>query len=534
MFGLSLTSTVKNLKAELSSAKARIGDKDAVIAGKDALIAAHLQTISGLKTAEEKLKSDLSDTQHTLDCRQQELVDSRSQCYALENEIERLKVSEAEVRKLRGKAYFTKEYKEILAKFFSDDRTPIFVSGPAGTGKSSLIRLACDIFMAAHPSRAIQVVAPTGIAAQNIPNGRTIHSFFRFDPGEWKPVTGYKIGNPGDESAISTIRRTNILIVDEVSMLSPSMVDAIDDALRYLNDRPEDPFGCAKVVFVGDLAQLPPVYDDKDKENNRREYGNQEPHFFDAHVLRHIKCEKCNLTTIFRQTEEDFIKALLELREGNVSQVSACLFDKRYTENPVPPDRRTTLVPTNARADKLNDQALEALPGDPVVFETRTQGHVSDSQMASSKYPQVLQLKIGARVMLLKNSLPTYCNGTIGTVWDITEEIVTVEATDGRTFRVGRDVIEFTRNQLNKNTDLVERIVVGSISQFPMKLAWGITIHKGQGQTLDDVYVDLNGIFAEGQAYTALSRVRTKAGLHLLNHFNASQVISNPSVLRWL
>lgn len=551
MFGLSLTSSVRHLIHDRESLlqrnkdlESRIATLNALLAAKDRVMSSCEREVEEHKAAEQHLRDELGDARDKVRQSENRLGEYELRCAKLKNDIAILNVQGEEVRKLRGRAYFTSEYKAALSAVLSDDVTPIFISGPGGTGKSSLIRLACDIFRTAHPSRAIQVVAPTGIAAENI-GGRTIHSFFKFPP-EWKPCTGLRSSNEEDRSTIETIRRTDILIVDEVSMLSPALLDAVNDALRLLMGKPNIPFGGTKIVFVGDMGQLPPVHDADDRQKNLREYGNPEPYFFDAHIMAQYRGEldasedrarhRFNLTTIFRQSEEDFIGALLELRRGSgaLSEESCSMIAQRYDSRPPLPNERTTLVPTNTMAEQLNQEGLSALEGDVRTFRMMTTGVVLQQQQRDSKFPIELSLKIGARVIFLENKLPQYCNGTIGIVRGMADQVINVELQSGRIVSVMRSSISFFENRINNKTGLVEQVETGSIRQFPLKLAWGLTIHKGQGQTLDEVYVDLNGVFAPGQTYTALSRVRTLAGLHLVGRFDRGCVLFDPRVADWL
>ena len=310
-------------------------------------------------------------------------------------------------------------------------------------------------------------MAPTGVAAENI-GGRTIHSFFGFPPAA-NPVTRYLVDSPQGE----VFRRTDILIVDEASMVSASLVDAMDKALRYLTRKDDIPLGRTKVVFVGDMGQLPPV---------------NAKHFFEANAIDADRLNRrmLRLKTIFRQSETEFIEALLQVRRGpdSVSKQSALLLAGRYDPNPPPPSERTTLCPTNAEADQLNRQGLLELPGSPKDYDMSVSGNVTPSQMDDSKLPRILSLKIGARVIFLENKLPTYCNGIIGIVVGLGDNVVNVRLPSGDIVPVVRSQIDFKDTVIDDDGNIGVKIV-GSIMQFPLRLAWGLTIHKGQGQTLD-------------------------------------------------
>ena len=536
MLGLSLSSTVRNLREEISAERERyrseISAKNQALASQSELSDTRLEQLNDLKGRLDSSLHDVSERDGTIRAMECEISLAEKKRKQLASKCDAL---DCETRNLRNRSYITSEYLKCLSAIFSDDKRPIFISGPAGTGKSNLIRYARELFVNAHPSRAFQVVAPTGIAAENI-GGRTIHSFFRFPP-TYLPKTGYDPEDKAFEQEIAIIRKTDTLVIDEASMVSADLVDAIDEALRYLNGNPTVLFGGAKVVFVGDLGQLPPVNSNNTTLNLER-YGKTEPYFFDAKSLvggSMLNDRIYRLTTIFRQSEERFIKALLEVRKGPqfVSEESASLLAERYIEDPPSPQDRTTLCATNAQADALNDQGLAALPGQQYDYGMIVQGRVSHTQIAQSRLAERLSLKVGAKVMLLVNNLPVYCNGTLGDVTALDDKIVNVRLDSGNIVSVRRATIELKNNVLD-NAGKVVSETIGMIMQFPLKLAWGLTIHKGQGQTLDDVYVDLSRGFAAGQAYTALSRVRNVSGLHLLTPFNVGQILSDPAVADWL
>lgn len=548
MFGLSLKATVRRLQRELQAALQRGSDlaerNDSLgklIDAKDQILAEKEQKIQKLESLNLESNGQVAALRQAKEEIDDQLAKALGECG---EQTRRVKALDSEVRNLRSREYITPEYKTALTAILSEDKSPIIISGPAGTGKSTLIRLACELFRASHPTRAIQVVAPTGIAAENS-GGRTIHSFFRFAP-EWHPRTGYAPEDPAVKDEIATIRRTDVLIVDEVSMLSPSLLDAMNEALQMLMGHRDIAFGGTKVVFVGDMGQLPPVVVGHDRIQNLREYGNAEPYFFDAHVLVPFRDKmsrphrerggKVNLTTVFRQSDIEFRDALLAMRRGatELSDEQVQMIDDRYT-SPLPlAHKRTTLVATNAAADDLNREGLKALEGELRIYDSLTKGKVTAKQILDSKLSERIELKVGARVMFVTTNLPQYCNGTIGIVVAMAEQAINVRLKDGQIVSVGRTTVVFNENKFNPKTNLVECVEVGSITQFPLKLAWGITIHKGQGQTLDEVYVDLANVFACGQTYTALSRVRTQWGLHLVQHFDRGQVLSDRRVADWL
>ena len=322
-------------------------------------------------------------------------------------------------------------------------------------------------------------------------------------------------------------------------MVKPDIVDAIDTSLRYLMGKPTVLFGGTKVVFIGDLGQLPPVHDRVFYDLNRTRYGSPTPYFFSAKALSSCWTGEPHyihrLTTIFRQIERKFIDALLQVRFGPsaLSVQSSQLLSSCYTQSPPPENRRTTLCAINKQADQINADALRMLDGQEVCYEMSTTGNVSQQQKQDSRYPISLHLKEGARVMLLENNLPNFSNGTVGIVAALSPDAINVRTSDGRIVTVVRSTVDIRQNRIRIDGN-VETVTIGTITQFPMKLAWGITIHKSQGQTLDEVYVDLSRAFGPGMVYTALSRVRTLSGLKLLAPFDPGKIQVDPLVKDWL
>ncbi len=278
MLGLSLSSTVRKLRNEIAAARERytaeISAKDLALESLSKLSDVRLDQVNSLQRQLDTSLHDISERDGKIRAMNGEISLAEKKCKQLASKCDAL---DCEAHNLRNRSYITSEYIECLSAIFSDDKRPIFISGPAGTGKSSLIRYAREMFAHAHPSRAFQVVAPTGIAAENI-GGRTIHSFFKFPP-VYLPQTGYDTNDKTAEQDMAIIRKTDILVVDEASMVAPDLVDAIDKALRYLNGKADSLFGGVKVVFVGDLGQLPPVNASNTVSNLER-YGKASPYFF--------------------------------------------------------------------------------------------------------------------------------------------------------------------------------------------------------------------------------------------------------------
>jgi hypothetical protein len=385
----------------------------------------------------------------------------------------------------------------------------VFLTGKAGTGKSTLIRL----FMA-DTDRRVVVAAPTGIAALNV-DGYTIHRLFGFRPtttlddvrgGQYRPGRFAK-----------TLAKLETLIIDEASMVRADVFDMVAAALTRFGPSPGEPFGGVQIVLVGDLYQLPPVVTEGEADFFSTTY--ETPYFFSAHGFRREDFPTVALTTVFRQLGDDRMTAILnEIREGVLLGHAQEQLNARADKDFVPPDDEfwLTLAPTNRLVTARNRQQLERLPGDELVHNARVSGDLS---LFDPPVEEKLRFKIGAQVMMLNNDPGNrWVNGTLGRVigvdYDRYGAVVEVEFADGSCADVTPYTWEATRPVVSGGS--LTREVIGSYTQLPFKLAWAITIHKAQGQTLDRLVVDLTGgMFSTGQLYVALSRCTSLAGLVL-------------------
>jgi hypothetical protein len=385
----------------------------------------------------------------------------------------------------------------------------VFLTGKAGTGKSTLIRL----FMA-ETDRAVVVVAPTGIAALNV-DGYTIHRLFGFRPtttlddirrGEYRPGRFAK-----------TLASLQTLIIDEASMVRADVFDMVATALERFGPQPGTPFGGVQIVLVGDLYQLPPVVTDGEAGYFSTTYDT--PYFFSAHCFRREDFPTVALTTVFRQLGDDRMTAILnEIREGVLLGHAQEQLNARADADFVPPDDEfwLTLAPTNRLVTARNRQHLERLPGDELVHHAKVSGDLS---LFDPPVEETLRFKVGAQVMMLNNDQgDRWVNGTIGRVvgidYDRYGAVVEVEFADGACAEVTPFTWEATRPVVSGGS--LTREVIGTYTQLPFKLAWAITIHKSQGQTLERLVVDLTGgMFSTGQLYVALSRCTSLSGLVL-------------------
>ncbi|WP_370331976.1 AAA family ATPase [Mycolicibacterium hippocampi] len=385
----------------------------------------------------------------------------------------------------------------------------MFLTGKAGTGKSTLIRR----FMA-DTDRNVVVAAPTGIAALNV-DGYTVHRLFGF-----RTTTGLHEVRSGDYRPgrfARTLGSLDTLIIDEASMVRADLFDMLAAALQRFGPQPGQPFGGVQVVLVGDLYQLPPVVGEHEREFFSTTY--ETPYFFSARSFHREDFPTVALTTVFRQLGDDRMAAILnEIREGVLLGHAREQLNARTDPDFVPPDGEfwMTLAPTNRLVTARNRQHLDRLPGDEMVHHARTSGDLS---LFDPPVEETVRFKVGAQVMMLNNDQSDrWVNGTIARVVGVDHDrhgaVVVVEFPDGTTADVTPFTWEATRPVVDGGS--LRREVVGTYTQMPFRLAWAITIHKSQGQTLHRLVVDLSGgMFSFGQLYVALSRCTSLGGLVL-------------------
>lgn len=390
----------------------------------------------------------------------------------------------------------------ILEQLRSDDPAPILVTGEAGTGKSTLVNF---IKNRCHFPNTV-VLAPTGVAALNV-GGQTIHSFFRF------PFKIIDEAALADQTKNRLWKKVELIIIDEVSMLRADILDGIDLVLRKSQDS-RLPFGGCKVMLVGDFFQLPPVIPRHEHEM-LAQLGYSGPYAYNSSVLENYPPVHFELSKVYRQRDAEFVNLLSDLRVArNVEEAVAAINEtcvKPHREGHTP----VLLTSTNAIADRYNRQGLQDITSAPVEYECKTKGRFTANRMP---VPEQLSLKKGARVMAVRNDpQKRWVNGSLGTIIDLSPEEVFVRFDSGPQVRKIEpekwDMINYKWSEVDQK--MVET-TTASFQQMPLILAWAVTIHKAQGLSLDDVRIDLGrGAFAMGQAYVALSRARTLAGLSL-------------------
>ena len=412
------------------------------------------------------------------------------------------------------------EEQENIRELMETSSKHLFITGKAGTGKSFLLQE-----FKASTQKEVVFVAPTGIAALNI-GGQTIHSLFKIKPSD--------LIEPGQQRTTKAtkdiLEKIETLVIDEVSMVRADLMDAMDEILRFVKNS-DEAFGGVQLIVFGDLFQLPPVVKGKDMENYFLEnYGGS--YFFNAKVWEYADLETHELNTNIRQKEDhEFMELLNALRKGALTAEQFTVLNNRARAQ-MPSADYVTLALTNAAVTNINEKKLRELAEDEFCYEAQVEGKLNPSEYPTEKK---LKLKLGAQVMFLRNDKDKrYVNGSIGKVTYLSKKDIEVEV-DGETISVKKEVWEKLRYYKNETSGKLETEVISAFKQFPLKLSWAITVHKSQGQTLDNVVLDMSyGAFAHGQTYVALSRCRSLASLYLKKPIRAKDLITDTKVLEFL
>lgn len=407
-------------------------------------------------------------------------------------------------------------------KLFEETGQHVFLTGRAGTGKSTLLQHFRD-----HTRKRLAVLAPTGVAAVNV-KGQTIHSFFGFGPG----ITPEKASRRATAKK-QLYRNLQTIVIDEISMVRADLLDCIDAFLRLNGPRTREPFGGVQMILIGDLYQLPPVVQADEEELFATHYAS--PFFFDAKVLQQTPFDVVQLTKVYRQRDANFVDLLDAVRTATLDREQLTTLNARYNADLTGIDREqyVGLVTTNAMADRINAHHLDRIDRPAYAFTGTVSGTFNRPQLPTD---ETLMLKAGARIMMLNNEpRGNWVNGTLGKVKAIDDRDETisirVELESGYKGNIQPYTWESIRYTFNPRTHQIESEVVGSFTQYPLRLAWGATIHKAQGKTFDRVVVDLGrGTFAAGQAYVALSRCRSLEGLVLRKPLRPEHVHIDPRV----
>ena len=405
----------------------------------------------------------------------------------------------------------------------------VFLTGRAGTGKTTFLRRLKE----ARPKRMV-VVAPTGVAAINA-QGVTIHSFFQIAPGLHLPNTLVSSKGGRDsrfrmsEQKKNIMRTLDLLVIDEISMVRCDLMDAIDEVLRRYRDKTK-PFGGVQLLLIGDLQQLAPVAKDDEWALLKDYYDT--PYFFSSKALQQVELTAIELKHIYRQADEEFINILAQIRTNTLTPDTVQKLNARYVEGFTPPEGEDwiRLTTHNNAANAYNARQLSDLPGADWNFKAKVKGNFPETSYPAD---EVVTLRRGAQVMFVKND-PTgrhrYYNGKIGRVEDIDSDGLSVICKgDDHPVKVEPVEWENMKYELDADGTLREE-VDGTFVQYPLRLAWAITVHKSQGLTFDHAVLDINHAFAHGQTYVALSRCRTLEGLVLTKPLYAGSVICDHNV----
>ncbi len=398
--------------------------------------------------------------------------------------------------------------------------TSLFITGKAGTGKTTFIKGIQEIV-----DKNFIVLAPTGIAAMNV-GGQTIHSFFGLPFEAIGPDTELEVSREKRD----VLKHTDTIIIDEASMVRCDWVDGIDRFLRSLM-KTHLPFGGKQMLFVGDLFQLPPVvvYGSATADMLQDMYGNGTPYFYKANVMKRMNLPKIEFQKVYRQKDLRFLEILDRMRLGENTNEDLDILNEQVSSNDKVGDFAVILTAFVKMADGINEKKLDDIDSEEFCYQGDIEG---DFRIQDTPVPMELRLKVGAQVIFCRNDFGHgLVNGTIAKVVALSDDHIKVVLESGKEIKVEKMVWEKRESVYNKETKKVETEIIGSFTQYPLKLAWAITIHKSQGMTFDRMHFDLTrGTFAPGQAYVAISRMRSLDGLTLSNKIRHHHILQNTEI----
>lgn len=426
----------------------------------------------------------------------------------------------------------TDQFQKVLDTLENTNKT-VFITGKAGTGKSTLLKYFCET-----TKKDYVVLAPTGVAAINV-GGETIHSFFKFKI-DYTTQDIIKSANKLSEEAAKIYKEIETIIIDEVSMVRADIMDFIDIFLRKVLQN-DSPFGGKQLILFGDLYQLPPVVKSDEREHFKELYNSH--YFFESKAIKELlntkldEFEYIELDKIFRQSDNSFIQILNAIRNNTITEGMLEVLNKRFDSNSIDVLKNdgayVYLSSTNVISDEINLQNLESLEGKSKAYYADITG-----DFTSEKFPteEKLVLKVGARVMLLNNdAMGCWVNGTMATVLELHNDYITITTENDEIYDVEAVTWETIKTVYDSSTKSVTKDKIGSFKQIPVRLAWAITIHKSQGKTFSKVIVDMGrSAFAEGQTYVALSRCKTLEGIVLARELRKSDIRVSYDVVRFV
>ena len=404
------------------------------------------------------------------------------------------------------------DFKEIISLFEKSNKN-IFVTGKAGTGKSSLIR-----YIKKNSKKEIVILAPTAIAALNV-DAKTIHSFFNLP---FHVITDNDIKKHYNKRLINKI---DAILIDEASMLRPDIIDAIDLTLQLTKGN-KRPFGGIQIVLIGDLYQLPPVITNDEEDVMNKLYPDGH-FFFNSNVINKIDLIKFELKHVYRQSDEELISLLDKARNATLNNNDLEIFNERVVEDGfIASEEILTLSTNNYKVNTINSINLRNIDSKEYVYEAELDGQYSGSPVDKS-----LKLKVGAQVMLVKNGA-NWVNGTLATIHKLSNTEIHIKV-KGKVYKLEKEKWERFEYKISNNKIITS--VSATFTQYPLKLAWAATIHKCQGQTFENIIIDMDfGAFAHGQTYVALSRVISLDGLYLTKSLKTSDFIFNSQIRNFL
>jgi energy-coupling factor transporter ATP-binding protein EcfA2 len=416
---------------------------------------------------------------------------------------------------------FNEKFREAL-EAIENGCGNLFITGKAGTGKSTLLRH----FTSTSKKKTV-VLAPTGVAALNA-GGQTIHSFFGFKPG----VTPDSVRRLKSKELYKNL---DMIVIDEISMVRADLMDCVETYMRYNGPKPGLPFGGVRMVFFGDMMQLPPVVKNDEHEIFTQLY--KSPYFFDANCFGEVRPETIEFEKVYRQKDSKFLSLLNSVRNNVVTPDQLDQLNRRVIPNHTPSDGEVVLCSVNKTADIINSEKLDELPGNGLDFHAEVTGNFD---LKHTPTDVDLVLKKGAQVMFVANDQQgRWVNGTLGKIIGINttglRPKISVSLESGEVVDVGRMSWEMIKYEWNKKSEKIVTETVGSFAQIPLQLAWAVTIHKAQGKTFERVTIDLGRrMFAHGQLYVALSRCTTLDGLTLLRPIRTTDIIVDSKITKYL